>query len=100
MNACMRVTSKDKTNTCSTELFSHFPVDGKGICEGIKELFTFHSVFVGGLVTAEHLFLHANLSRWFAASLYGRGKVSQGKGEGLSLSFFRVGEGWEGHVSV
>lgn len=74
----MHGTSKDNKNTCSTELFSHFPADGKGICEGIEELFTFHSVFVGGLVTAGHLFLHANLSQWFAASLYGRGESFSG----------------------
>lgn len=54
----MRMTGKDnKTNTCRIK-YLQFPVNGKGKCEAIKELFTFQCVCVcgGGLVTAGDLF--------------------------------------------
>lgn len=45
---CMRMTGKDnKTNTCRIK-YLQFPVNGKGKCEAIKELFTFQCVCVWG----------------------------------------------------
>ncbi len=46
-------------------------------------------------MTAEHLFLHANLSRRFCTA---GGKFLRVKGRAFSFFFFRVGEGWEEHV--
>lgn len=45
-------------------------------------------------MTAGHLFLHANLSQWFAASLYGGGKFLRVKRRSflfLFLGWGRVG---------
>lgn len=44
----------------------------------------------GGLVTAGELFLHANLSQWFAASLQAGGKFLRVKGRALLFLL----EGW------